>query len=187
MCTVPPASVSTGRPNWRRWRGTMPNWRRLCWSQRLTSNSGNSSWRPIRKRQRGYTSGYDSAQDRVPVWSGLDSDVCSLFSAGDRAGVRERPNDGHQIPENRTQQNYRGAGVGSEGQGGGNEERSPERKKQKLKTNWLKHFLSFSLQELERLKAEVEGANEFKFQKDSLTQKLKVSKALICWQGADKT
>lgn len=33
----------------------------------------------------------------------------------------------------------------------------------------------FGFQELERLKAEVESANEFKFQKDALTQKLKVS------------
>lgn len=34
------------------------------------------------------------------------------------------------------------------------------------------------LQELERLKAEVESANEFQSQKDSLTQKLQVSEAL---------
>lgn len=46
--------------------------------------------------------------------------------AGDGAGVRERPNDGNQISENRTQQDNRGAGVGSKGQRGGTRNKRDE-------------------------------------------------------------
>lgn len=77
-----PASVSTGRPSWRLWRGTTPNWRRRCSSPPPTSNSGSSSWRLIRRRPRGSTSGsgFVAALGNVqtPDWSRLDPDVCSL-------------------------------------------------------------------------------------------------------------
>lgn len=65
------------------------------------------------------------AAARIEGWLSWESSfLCKLkvwgvCVPGDRAGVCERPNNSDQIPKDRTQPNNRGAGVSSEGQGGG--------------------------------------------------------------------
>lgn len=90
----------------------------------------------------------------------------------------QRSNDCHQIPEDGVEPDDRRSGGGSEGQGGGT------RRVRVLTSIFTcnlitsKRFLFLSrLQELERLKAEVESANEFQSQRDSLSLKLQVSAA----------
>lgn len=48
---------------------------------------------------------------------------CVVCVSGDGAGVREQPNDGHQIPKDGTQPNDRRAGGSSEVQGRGTRRR----------------------------------------------------------------
>lgn len=100
-------------------------------------------------------------------WGPKDRVLCV---SGDGVGVREQPNHGDQIPKDRTQPNDRRAGGGSEGQGGGAERRGW--RKRAVASRYSPLVSSF--QELQRLKAEVESANEFQTQKDSLTLKLQV-------------
>lgn len=92
----------------------------------------------------------------------------------------ERPNHSDQIPKDRTQPNHRGAGGGAQGQGGGTGSvllRHSNEDTQLVSS--LIFILSLdTLQELERLKEEVESANGFQFKKESLSLKLQVSKAL---------
>lgn len=93
--------------------------------------------------------------------------------------MRERPNDSDQNPKVGTQPNSRGTGGGSEGQGGGEDEET--RLSAEIGLTFgssVKDFCKCS-QELERLKVEVESANEFQTQKESLLLKLQVSCAKL--------
>lgn len=103
----------------------------------------------------------------------MDGGVCI---PGDRAGVCERPNNGDQIPKDRTQPNDRRARGRFESQGGGTSSALLSHSQILFHCNI--YCLCKYLQELERLKAEVESANEFHSQKDSLTLKLQVSYVL---------
>lgn len=89
--------------------------------------------------------------------------------------MRERPNDSDQNPKVGTQPNSRGAGGGSEGQGGGEDRETRLGAKIGLTFGSSVHYFCKCSQELERLKAEVESANEFQTQKESLLLKLQVS------------
>lgn len=95
--------------------------------------------------------------------------------SGYGARVRERPNDNNQNPKVGTQPNSRGAGGGSEGQGGGEDQETRLGAKIGLTFGSSVHDFCKCSQELERLKAEVESANEFQTQKESLLLKLQVS------------
>lgn len=122
-----------------------------------------------------------------------------VHSPGDGAGVRERPNDCDQISQDRTEPDHRRAGAGFKGQRGGGLVCNTGLRTLRLSdlcVFWVTCYnelelldpvgdvfectmnvLFHSFQELEQLKAEVESANEFQSQKDSLTQKLQVSVA----------
>lgn len=185
---VHPASVSTGRRNWRRLRGTTPSWRRLCSSPPQTSNSGNSSWRPIRRKLRGYTNGYplghctNKRMVLLPCWDyvlvctdwrfvGFVFQVTELECvSGQTTVIKSQKTELNQTIEElesalKAKEEVRGVCYA--------------RHNCVLRICILFHlniscFCNY-FQELERLKAEVESANEFQSQKDSLSLKLQVS------------
>lgn len=146
------------------------------------SSSGNNSWRPIRRRQRGYTNGYQlrhyicygmEVLRRLIAWT--DGWPAFVFQVTELECVSGQTTviKSQKTELNQTIEELEAALKAKEEVGAARCS--------------VTHGLIFHcdiyclckyLQELERLKAEVESANEFHSQKDLLTLKLQVSYVL---------